>query len=246
MNNFHINILASGSKGNALIYDDKILVDIGIPYSKLKDKLTTVKLILLTHKHSDHLNYITLRKILVNHINIRFGVPKYLSKYFEDLNISKHRYDLYENGIIYNYQSYRIIPIKLYHDTDNTGYRIIRNDGYRHIHITDTKTIEGIGARNYDSAAIECNYEDIIANNLIELARKNKTYTHVYGSLNSHLSVQQTQKFIKSNNIKLIIPLHISSKMYEEVIHYLKQDDSYNIGNWKSETINYKEVNINE
>lgn len=234
---FSIKIISSGSKANAVLYDNKILIDIGTPYSKLKEYLPDVKLILLTHKHKDHINDITFRKILVEHEHIIFGVPEHLAIKFEQLGISKDRYHVYKLFTAYNYQTYKIVPLKLYHDVPNVGYRIIRADGYKHIHITDTKTVEGIGASNYDSAAIECNYEEVSANNLIELARREKTFTHVYGSLNSHLSVQQTQKFIKDNNIKLIVPLHISSKMSEEVIDYLKQDDSYAIGNWESETI---------
>lgn len=221
---FSIEIIASGSKANAVLYDDKILVDIGMPYSKLKDKLASVKLILLTHEHGDHFKSDTLRKIIVNHEDIIFGVPNYLINRFEDLGIDKKRYHIYEIGKVYNYQTYKIVPIKLYHDVPNVGYRIIRADGYKHIHITDTKTVEGIGASNYDSVAIECNYEKEKADELIKIAEEEKKFTHIKGSINSHLSVRQACEFVDDNNIKKMIPLHISSSMQDEVENYIAKE----------------------
>ena len=41
------------------------------------------------------------------------------------------------------------MPIKLYHDVPNCGYRIFINDK-KIIYMTDTKTLEGITAKNYD------------------------------------------------------------------------------------------------
>lgn len=226
---FNIDIIASGSNANAVIYDEKILVDIGVNYEKLKDKLKNVKLILLTHEHGDHLNCTTLRKILVNHENIKLGVPNYLINYFDNLGINKNRYHVYKVGTVYDYKTYKIVPIKLYHDVPNVGYRIIRCDVYKHLHITDTNTVEGISAMNYDSAAIECNYEENKANNLIEIAKINEEFTHIRGSINSHLSVRQTCDFVKDNNIKRLIPLHISSAMKEEVMQYL-YDENIKVG----------------
>lgn len=233
---FSINVLASGSRGNAVIYDEKILVDIGTPYSKLKKYLDDVKLILLTHRHFDHLNTTTLRKIIVNHKDIRFGVPHYLVHEFEEKEISKDRYQVYEVGELYNYGTYKIAPIKLYHDVPNVGYRIIRNDGYKHIHITDTYTVQGIIAKDYDSAAIECNFEKYRALELINEADESGDYSHIRGSINSHLSVQDANKFIDSNNIKRTIPLHISSKMKKEVLEYLELKKKIQTGKIKIKT----------
>ena len=47
-----LNIIASSSKGNAYIYNQDILLDVGISYIKIKDYLKNIRLILLTHQHS--------------------------------------------------------------------------------------------------------------------------------------------------------------------------------------------------
>ena len=51
MNNI-LNKIASSSKGNCYIYNEDLMIDVGIPYSKIKEYLKPVKLILLTHRHS--------------------------------------------------------------------------------------------------------------------------------------------------------------------------------------------------
>lgn len=45
-------IIQSGSKGNCLVLDNKIMIDCGLSYTKIKDKLKDIKLICLTHIHS--------------------------------------------------------------------------------------------------------------------------------------------------------------------------------------------------
>lgn len=222
---FNIDVISSNSKGNCIVYDNKIMVDLGLPYSKLKEALKDTKLILLTHIHSDHFNTDTIRKVIVNHENIIFGCGEWLEEKLINIGVPKERLHVYEIGEVYNYKTYKIIAIKLYHDVSNCGYRILRvEDGYKHIHITDTKTVNGIVANNYNSAAIECNYEEEFANNLIEIARRNKEFTHVAGSINSHLSVQQSIEFINKNKVKKMIPLHISSSMKEIVKEYIKEN----------------------
>lgn len=200
------------------------MVDIGLPYTKLKEALRETKLILLTHIHKDHINDVTVRKIIVNNENIIFGCCEWLVKKLLNLGVPKERLHIYNIGKVYDYQTYKIIPIRLYHDVENCGYRIIRQDGYKHIHITDTKTVHGISAKDYDSVAIECNFEKNFANRLIEIARINKEFTHVSGSINSHLGVDQAIKFKNDNNISKLIPLHISSVMKDIVLQELENN----------------------
>ena len=44
-------IIETGSTGNATVVDDKILVDCGVAYSKLKPYIPKLRLVLLTHAH---------------------------------------------------------------------------------------------------------------------------------------------------------------------------------------------------
>ena len=56
-------IIESGSSGNATIVENIILIDCGVSFKKLKDYYQELKLVLLTHIHSDHFNKTTLKKL---------------------------------------------------------------------------------------------------------------------------------------------------------------------------------------
>lgn len=45
-------IIASGSSGNALLIENKILIDCGVPFSKISSFYKDIKAVLLTHVHS--------------------------------------------------------------------------------------------------------------------------------------------------------------------------------------------------
>jgi len=46
------NVISSSSKGNAIIVDDILLLDCGLPYSKIKPYLNKIKLIFISHCRS--------------------------------------------------------------------------------------------------------------------------------------------------------------------------------------------------
>ena len=43
------NIISSSSDGNAILINDKVLIDCGVSYNKLKPFIKDIKVILLTH-----------------------------------------------------------------------------------------------------------------------------------------------------------------------------------------------------
>lgn len=60
------NIIATGSKGNAVVIDQKILIDCGVSFKALSKVYRALKLVLLTHIHSDHFQPTTLRLLAEN------------------------------------------------------------------------------------------------------------------------------------------------------------------------------------
>lgn len=204
------NILSTGSKGNAIIYFNSILVDVGISFSRIEPYLKDIQLILLTHQHSDHFKLNAIKRIQEERPSIRFGCGSFLADKLQDIR----NLDIYEPGNMYNYGSFKISPVILYHDVPNFGYRIFK-DGKKLIHATDTYTLEGISAKDYDIYALECNYDEERVYDIIREKEYRGEYAHQKGSINSHLSKQQAQKFILSNTSRQDIQflmLHQSSE----------------------------------
>lgn len=202
-------IIASGSTGNSVIYFDKIMVDCGLPFSAIKRYIGDIKVILLTHTHGDHLNLSTIKRISLERPSMRFACGDFMAERLEGVG----NVDILKPGVLYDYGLFKVSPIILYHDVPNFGYRIFKGSK-KIIHATDTYTLEGISAKNYDLYALECNYDESRIHDIIIEKQSRGEYAHQKGSINSHLSKQQAQQFVLDNagsNYEFIM-LHQSSE----------------------------------
>ena len=118
------NIISTGSKGNAVVLNDIILVDCGVSFKALKEVYKDLKIVLLTHIHSDHFNRTTLRLLSEARPTLRFACCEWLVTPLLETGVSKHSIDVLEIGKIYNYKAFKVSPVKLYHDVPNCGYRL--------------------------------------------------------------------------------------------------------------------------
>lgn len=218
----NFKIIGTGSSGNCFLLDDIIMIDCGLPYSKIKDYTKKLKYVLLTHIHGDHFNKSTIRKMIVENEDLIFICGEWLKD--ELLNIIDEKNIAVRNfGEVVGFDGmYKISMVEAYHDVPNCGYRIMK-DGYKHFHITDTSTLEGITALNYNSASIECNHEINRALELINKSKEDGEFSHLEGAINSHLSVDKVIRFCKENNIKKLYPIHIGNSTKKEVIEKLKE-----------------------
>lgn len=208
-----INIVSTGSKGNAVYLNNKILIDCGVPFSKLETAkiVDNVRFVFLTHQHSDHINISTLYRLIANRPTVKIIYPEYLCKYLYQ-SFKSHRYNsnfLFSNSIIVTTTKwYRIGNLQfscepLQHDVPNVAWKIFflskQNKPYKVIYATDTNSIENISANNYDLYLIENNYarEDIV--NRIKEKRATGQFVYEDRVLRTHLSEEQCNDFIFSN-----------------------------------------------
>lgn len=152
-------IINTGSDGNCTIIDEEIMIDCGVSYSKLAPYINKVKLIILTHIHCDHFNKMTIRRIAKERPTLRFGCCEWLLQDLINCGVNLENIDLYTIGKKYDYGQFQLIPIKLYHDVKQCGYRVFKG-GKKLIYATDTYTLDGIKAIEYDYYLIEGNYQD--------------------------------------------------------------------------------------
>ena len=206
-------VISSGSEGNAVVYDNAIMVDCGVTLKALEAVKRSLKIVLLTHHHGDHLKLRTLQRLQAERPTLRIACADFLLEKLEGLN----NIDVLQVGMLYDYGAFKVSPVKLYHDVPNFGWRIFLNSGEKIFHATDTAHLEGISAKGYDLYAIEHNYCEEYIQQAIEEAQANGEYTHAYGNINTHLSIQQARAFIEANRKESseVLELHKSRSFYK-------------------------------
>jgi phosphoribosyl 1,2-cyclic phosphodiesterase len=168
---------------------------------------------LLTHEHGDHINTGTLARLQFERPSLRIGCGEWMLKHlegFKNVDVMAHDY-----GKWYDYGSFRISTVKLYHDVPNHGFRILK-DGVKVFHATDTAHLQGIEAKDYDLYAIEHNYDEDTIYDIIKRKEDAGEFSYHKGSINSHLSEQQARNFIFNNRKESskVLRLHESTTGY--------------------------------
>ncbi len=201
------NIIRSGSTGNAIKYFDTVLADCGVPFKLMKPYIYNINLLLLSHLHLDHFNYSTIKRLTDERPTLRIGCGEWMVPLLKGIK----NIDVYEAGELYDYGDFQISPVKLYHDigVPNFGYRLFK-DGYKIIHCTDTCTLKGITAKNYDLFCLEHNYDEDTIWQIINDQEAKSEFAHQRRSMTTHLSFQQAQDFFIQNKKKdsKLIRLH--------------------------------------
>ena len=214
-------IIGSSSKGNAIIVEDKILLDCGVTYIKLKSYLKDIKLIFISHVHKDHLLPTTIKKIAFNYPTIKFltGSEEVVKKLVECGVNKKNIYVLkpskcYDLGLIKT----KLEP--LVHDTPNFALSF-EYDDKKCIYIVDTANVDNIKAEHYDLYLIESNYnEELLEQHIQECINNNDSEDKLY-YLNrvkdTHLSYTKCTDFLLENmgENSEFVRIHKSSYNYE-------------------------------
>lgn len=195
------NIIATGSKGNAVQIEKEILIDCGIPYKKLEEAhiIHDIELVLLTHEHSDHFNKKTIKRLSNERPTLRFGCCEWMLPLLDEIKIPRHLIDLFKpnNGKRYK-RKYSVFPVMLHHNVPNCGWSIMYNSE-RVLYATDTASLNGVEAPEYDLYLIEGNYtkEDIKK----RIARKKAAGEYAYEEFAeyNHLSKEDALKWLGEN-----------------------------------------------
>ena len=192
-------IISTGSKGNAVILNNAILIDCGVPYKALKPFVKGLKLVLLTHIHSDHFKPETIRKLANERPTLRFGCGKWLLPSVLACGVRKSNIDIYTPNLKNRYtDDLQLIMIPLKHNVSNCGYKLFLN-GEKIFYATDCNNLDGIDAPNFDLYMIEANYEDAEIQRRIEEKQANGQYCYEYQVLQNHLSKKKADDFIIAN-----------------------------------------------
>ena len=185
------DVLATGSSGNAVVINGTILIDCGVPFKTLEPVKKGLKLVLLTHIHSDHFKPRTVRALHKEHPTLRWGCCEWMVATLLESGVDKRVIDVLTPGFCSVYKGLcTVMPEGLTHDAPNCGYHIWSGDDTL-FYATDTATLDGIDANGYDLYLIEANHtrEDLEARARAKL--ENGEYAYELRAARNHLSKEQ-------------------------------------------------------
>lgn len=196
----NFNVIATGSNGNAVVINDSIMVDCGVPFKSLQDVKKQLKLVLLTHVHVDHFNPSTVRALHRERPALRWGCCEWMVGPLLEAGVDKRVIDVmqFDDTMCY-WRLCAVQPVQLVHDVPNSGWRIRlfygKNDEWV-FYATDTGTLDGIEAKGYDYYLVEANHkrEELEARAKEKLARGEFSYEMRAAA--NHLSEEQALEWL--------------------------------------------------
>jgi len=192
------HIISTGSQGNAVVVDTTVLVDCGVSYKAVEPFVPKLKLVLLTHIHSDHFRPSTLRRMANERPTLRFACCRWLADDLAAAGVPESNIDILRPGTMYGYGICNVIPFHLTHDVPNCGYKLHFPAG-KVFYATDTSSLNGIAAPRYDLYLVEANYEDADIRARIAKKWAAGEYAYEIKAMRNHLSKAKCDDFIYRN-----------------------------------------------
>lgn len=191
------DVISTGSKGNAVVINGQILIDCGVPYKLLEPVVKGLKLVLLTHIHSDHFKPRTAAALHRERPTLRFGCCEWMVGPILEAGVDKRVIDVYEPMHFYEYNKLcTLSPEMLTHNVPNCGYHISDWECKRLFYATDTGSLDGIEAKNYDLYLIEANHTRSELEARIEAKRAAGEFAYEYRAAQNHLSREQAEDWL--------------------------------------------------
>lgn len=220
-----INILASGSKGNAYLVhatDVTLLLEAGIPFKALQRasgySLSSVDACLITHEHKDHAY--SVKEV------IRRGIDVYMSEGTKEALVleDSHRIHIVKAHKKIQIGSAIVYPFEAVHDAkEPLSYLIIDTQANeRLLFFTDTSQVK-YRFSGVTHMLAECNYsKERILSSFDEQSINASLVSRIAGS---HLSLESLVKYLEGSdlsNLKEIYLIHLSDKNSDE--QYMKTE----------------------
>lgn len=192
-------IIRTGSAGNALLLDGRILIDCGVPYKDIQPYVDGIQIVALTHEHSDHFNRSTISRLAYEHPGIRFCAPLHLLKQLDEIGINSKNIDVANTGMMLGYKGATIASFDVPHDVQNVGYLV--SIGFEDaVYITDAGTVDFVPdqmVRDCDYYFIEANYNETEIQKRIIEKEMAGVFCYERRVLDTHLSEEQARRFIQ-------------------------------------------------
>lgn len=213
--------LASSSAGNCYIIQNKqqvLMVEAGLDLRNTRSRLASLNLklsdisaVLISHKHKDHCDPITVDRLRMSSLVLgNNDTIDYLRLTLQDtLNLVK-----FKNFEPFDIDNFRVRAFELNHDVEAHGFIIedLENNE-KLLFMNDTEYVRwNFGNESFDFIMIECNHLYDKIHNL---------EPHRQRTIKSHMELGTTIKTLKNvnlSNAKAIYLMHLSDQLSDEAL----------------------------
>lgn len=206
-NKLDYKIIKSGSSGNAIRVEN-VMFECGVPFKDMEEELYKVRYLIITHKHSDHLNMTTYKRIRRKFPRIKFIANWSVASVVPIDEITG-------DSTTIETKDWTIESFPAVHDVPCHGY-VLKKDGLNILYITDTSTMEHAPDYKYDYFFMESNHDESKINAVRNNSKKLYGYDVWEGAMR-HLSIQKAKAFYwihRRNESSPFIELHKSERFY--------------------------------
>ena len=224
-----ITSLASGSAGNATLIEaenEAVLIDCGLSFKKLKEKLAEIsfdldklKAIFVTHEHGDHIAGI---KTAGNSLKIPVYANLMTSDIIRSKNKAPDKFTIFENGCQIPVGTMIVESFSVPHDgVDSVAYCIYNGDKKIAV-ATDfgfpSQAIK-MKLKDCDALVLEANYDEEMIRNVNRPWRTIQRIMGRHGHLSNEQSMEILESVAQSEKLHTVIMGHVSrdSNTYEIV-----------------------------
>ena len=193
------NIIATGSDGNATIVNGGILIDCGVTMKSLRPYAKQLRLVLLTHTHSDHFKPPTVRALAKARPALRWACCYWMVDQLLAVGVDRRCIDVVEPGQCVSYEDFAsVMPEKTPHNVPNCCWHVFTG-GESLIYATDCGDLDGIEAEEYDMYLIEANHSRAELEARIAEKEAAGEFAYEIKAAENHLSREQAIDWLARN-----------------------------------------------
>jgi len=208
-------IIQSGSDGNCTVVDNRIAIDIGVPWYRLERFVPDLKLVLCTHEHGDHFNRRTVRTLARKRPTIRWACGEWMAEHLIGAGVDRRNVDVLEMGSWYKYRIgddewISVSAFETQHDTRNCGWRLYKDQFDTLFYATDLGNLDGIRAKGYKVYLLEANHTEAELERRMEEKLDAGDFAYETRVAETHLSMEQAAEWLRENMApeSIWIPMH--------------------------------------
>lgn len=209
-------IIATGSQGNAVVIEGEILIDCGVSWRALEPYWRRLRLVLLTHAHSDHFNQTTVQRLAAERPTLRCGCGAWMIQRLLRCKVHPGRIDVMNFGKVVHYGDYLAAKtFCLPHDVPNCGYALQTRGGSL-LYATDASNLDDVSAPNLNLYLLEANHEVNEIQQRIAAKHAAGEYAYEKRAQHMHLSREQCDDFFcrmgGPNSILVYMHCHVDKE----------------------------------